>query len=262
MPDLHRESIAFRFPTIALVGFGNEADLLIRCNLGAMINPTLTSAQSGSPISQGERVRFEAIVNEGLDSLFGAALRLTRNRTAAEDLVQETFLKAWRSFHTFEVGTNSRAWLYKILINSFIDSSRRASRQPEVVDHEDIGDFYLYAKAQESDELRRAGDPAEILLSRIMDADVIAAIEQVPEPYRMGLILADVEEFSCREIADTLGIPYGTVVSRLYRGRRYLQRLLWNYAKRAGYTHETADQDMLPSLGGKVPPLATPITNA
>lgn len=196
---------------------------------------SVTHEQPRATVSQEGRARFEALVQEHLDSLYGSALRLTRNRTAAEDLIQEVFLKAWRSFHTFQQGTNARAWLYKILMNAYIDSYRRASREPELVDHEDVGDFYLYAKAQESDDLRRAGDPEEMLLSKIMDADVKAALEAVPEPFRMAVILADLEEFSYREIAEILGIPIGTVMSRLYRGRRHLQRLLWEYARRAGY---------------------------
>ncbi|MDQ7859735.1 MAG: sigma-70 family RNA polymerase sigma factor [Armatimonadota bacterium] len=194
------------------------------------VNPELTA-------SQEERDRFEALVGEHLDGLYGTALRLTRNRAAAEDLVQDTFLKAWRSFRTFQEGTNARAWLYKILMNAYIDSYRRASRQPDTVDHEDVGDFYLYAKAHESDEYRRVGDPEEVLLSKIMDADVKAALEQVPEPFRAAVILADLQEFSYKEIAEILGIPIGTVMSRLYRGRRHLQRLLWDYARRAGYAN-------------------------
>jgi RNA polymerase sigma-70 factor (ECF subfamily) len=195
------------------------------------------SANQGVTVSHEERERFEALVGEHLDGLYGTALRLTRNRAAAEDLIQDTFLKAWRSFRTFQAGTNARAWLYKILMNAYIDSYRRSSRQPETVDHEDVGDFYLYAKAQESDEYRRAGDPEEILLSKIMDADVKEALEQVPEPFRAAVILADLQDFSYKEIAEILGVPIGTVMSRLYRGRRHLQRLLWDYARRAGYAN-------------------------
>lgn len=186
-------------------------------------------------VTSEEHERFEALVGRHLDGLYGTALRLTRNRTTAEDLIQDTFLKAWRSFRTFQEGTNARAWLYKILMNAYIDSYRRAARAPEVVDQEDVGDFYLYAKAQDSEELKRAGDPEEILLSKIMDADVKEALEQVPEPFRAPVILADLQDFSYREIADILDIPIGTVMSRLYRGRRHLQRLLWDYARRAGY---------------------------
>lgn len=195
----------------------------------------MTTENSRLLASQEDRARFEALVNAHLDSLYGSALRLTRNRAAAEDLVQDTFLKAWRSFRTFQAGTNARAWLYKILMNAYIDTYRKTSRAPEIVDQEDVGDFYLYARAQDSEEYRREGDPEEILLSKIMDADVKSALEQVPEPFRAAVILADLEEFSYREIAQILDIPIGTVMSRLYRGRRHLQRLLWDYAKRAGY---------------------------
>jgi RNA polymerase sigma-70 factor (ECF subfamily) len=191
-------------------------------------------------VASEEHERFEALVNEHLDGLYGTALRLTRNRAAAEDLIQDTFLKAWRSYRTFQDGTNARAWLYKILMNAYIDTYRRQARTPEVVDQEDVGEFYLYAKALDSEELKRAGDPEEILLSTIMDADVKAALEQVPETFRAPVILADLEEFSYREIADILDIPIGTVMSRLYRGRRHLQRLLWEYARRAGYADGNA----------------------
>lgn len=197
----------------------------------------VTSDRPHAAVSDEDRARFEALVTEHLDGLYGSALRLTRNRAAAEDLVQDTFLKAWRSFRTFQDGTNARAWLYKILMNAYIDGYRRSSRLPEEVEQDDIGDFYLYAKTQESEEYRKAGDPEEILLSQVMDADVKDALEQVPEPFRAAVILADVEEFSYKEIAEILDIPVGTVMSRLYRGRRHLQRLLWDYARRAGYAH-------------------------
>ncbi|MDR7418801.1 MAG: sigma-70 family RNA polymerase sigma factor [Armatimonadota bacterium] len=200
----------------------------------------MSSNYSGLAVTNEERERFEALVSEHLDGLYGTALRLTRNRATAEDLVQDTFLKAWRSFRTFQAGTNARAWLYRILMNAYIDSYRRSTRAPEMVDQEDVGDFYLYAKAQESEELKRAGDPEEALLAKIMDADVKAALDQVPEPFRAAVILADLQDFSYREIAEILDIPIGTVMSRLYRGRRHLQRLLWDYAKRAGYANETS----------------------
>lgn len=195
----------------------------------------VSTNHSGLAVTSEERERFESLVSQHLDGLYGTALRLTRNRTTAEDLIQDTFLKAWRSFRTFQEGTNARAWLYKILMNAYIDSYRRAARAPEMVDQEDVGDFYLYAKAQDSEELKRAGDPEEILLSKIMDADVKEALEQVSEPFRAAVILADLQDFTYREIADILDIPIGTVMSRLYRGRRRLQQLLWDYARRAGY---------------------------
>ncbi len=184
-----------------------------------------------------DRERFQALAEAHLDGLFGAALRLTRNRTRAEDLLQETFLRAWRSFHTFQPGTNARAWLYKILMNAYIDSYRKATREPEVVDQEDVDEFYLYTKVQESEDFRRAGNPEEVLLARLMDADVKGALDSLPDTFRQVVVLADIEGFAYKEIAEILGIPIGTVMSRLHRGRRQLQVKLWEYAKRAHYVN-------------------------
>lgn len=182
-----------------------------------------------------ERERFSALVSQHLDGLFGASLRLTRNRTKAEDLLQEMFLRAWRSFHTFRPGTNVRAWLYRILMNAYIDGYRKSEREPEVVDHEDVDEFYLYSKVHESEDFRRAGNPEEVLLNNLMDADVKGALQSLPEAFRNVVILADIEGFSYKEIAEILGIPIGTVMSRLHRGRRQLQVKLWEYARRAHY---------------------------
>lgn len=188
-----------------------------------------------SPVSAGDRERFQVLVEEHLDGLFGASLRLTRNRTRAEDLLQETFLRAWRSFHTFRLGTNARAWLYRILMNAYIDGYRKHAREPEVVDQEDVDEYYLYAKVQESEDLRRAGNPEEVLLANLMDADVKGALDSLSDVFREVVVLADIEGFSYREIADMLHIPIGTVMSRLHRGRRQLQVKLWEYARRAHY---------------------------
>jgi len=190
-------------------------------------------SSDGTPAAR----EFAALAEQHLDGLYGMALRLTRQRDAAEDLVQETFLKAWRSFHTFEAGTNARAWLYRILMNAYIDTYRKAAREPEMVEHEDVEEQYLYTRVRDSEELRRQGDPAETALQRIMDADVEAALAGLPEPFRAPVILADLEEFSYKEIAKILGIPIGTVMSRLFRGRRLLQRALWAYAVQSRRVH-------------------------
>lgn len=182
-----------------------------------------------------DREQFEQLVEQHLNGLFGAALRLTRNRTSAEDLLQETFLRAWRSFHTFRPGTNARAWLYRILMNAYIDLYRKASREPEIVDQDDVDEFYLYSKVQESDQYKRAGNPEEAFLETLLDADVKTALESLPETFRAVVILADIEGFSYKEIAEILDIPIGTVMSRLHRGRRQLQVALWEYARRARY---------------------------
>ena len=195
----------------------------------------LVTVQSRPPASAEDRERFEVLVGEHLDGLFGAALRMTRNRVRAEDLLQETFLRAWRSFHTFKPGTNVRAWLYRILMNAYIDGYRKSEREPEVVDQEDVDEFYLYSKVHESDDFRRAGNPEEVLLNSLMDADVKGALDSLPEAFRNVVVLADIEGFSYKEIADILSIPIGTVMSRLHRGRRQLQVKLWDYARRAHY---------------------------
>lgn len=185
--------------------------------------------------ASADRQQFEQMVEEHLNGLFGAALRMTRNRTNAEDLLQETFLRAWRSFHTFRPGTNARAWLYRILMNAYIDNYRKATREPEVVDQDDVDEFYLYSKVQESDQYRRAGNPEEAFLQTLMDADVKSALESLPETFRAVVMLADIDGFSYKEIAEILSIPIGTVMSRLHRGRKQLQVALWEYARRARY---------------------------
>ncbi len=202
-----------------------------------------------------DRERFTALISEHLDGLFRTALRLTRNRASAEDLLQETFLRAWRSFHTFQPGTNARAWLYRILMNAHIDAYRRTTREPEIVDQDDVDEFYLYSKVQESDEFKRAGNPEEALLSQLMDADVVGALEDLPETFRAVVVLADIEGFSYKEIAEILDIPIGTVMSRLHRGRRQLQVKLWDYARRARYVSTDAPNQSLRSAPGhRTPP--------
>lgn len=176
------------------------------------------------------RARFEALVGEHLDGLFRTALRLTRNRSAAEDLVQEAMLRAWRSFHTFQAGSNIRAWLYRILVNAHYDRHRKDTREPEVIP-EDVSDFYLYTNARARADLSEAGNPEVQVLDRIMDAEVRDSLEALPLSFRTVLLLVDVEGFSYKEAAEILGIPVGTVMSRLSRARHGLQRKLWEFAK-------------------------------
>lgn len=199
-----------------------------------MIGALAVPQQESAAVAE-DRERFTALISEHLDGLFRTALRLTRNRANAEDLLQETFLRAWRSFHTFKPGTNVRAWLYRILMNAHIDAYRRTTREPEIVDQDDVDEFYLYSKVQDSDEFRRAGNPEEALLSQLMEADVVGALDGLPDAFRSVVVLADIEGFSYKEIAEILNIPIGTVMSRLHRGRRQLQAKLWDYARRAHY---------------------------
>ncbi len=190
-------------------------------------------AGAGAGAAQA-RARFEALAGERLDGLYGTALRLTRNRTAAEDLVQEAMLRAWRSFRTFQPGTNFRAWLYRILMNAHFDRHRKDTRTPEVV-QEEISDSYLYTRARESAALSEAGNPETLVLDQIIDAEVRDSLEALPLQFRTPLLLVDVEGFSYKEAAEILGIPVGTVMSRLYRGRHALQKKLLEFARDRRY---------------------------
>jgi RNA polymerase sigma-70 factor (ECF subfamily) len=181
-----------------------------------------------------DRSTFIDQAMEFMPGLYTAALRMTRNRADAEDLVQETYLKAYRAFDTFAEGTNLRAWLYRILTNTYINSYRAAQRRPETTDVEDVEDLYLYkrlAGSGGSDPGRSAEDEA---LDRFTDEDVKAALEALPENFRMAVLLADVEGFSYKEIGDITGVPIGTVMSRIHRGRRALQKALHDVAAARG----------------------------
>ena len=173
-----------------------------------------------------------------MQALYTAALRMTRNPADAEDLVQETFLKAYRAFDRYEDGTNLRAWLYKILTNTFINSYRAAKRRPEKADVEDVEDLYLYRRLGElrGDEGRSAEDE---VFDRFTDDEVKLAIESLPEAFRIAVLLADVEGFSYKEIADITEVPIGTVMSRIHRGRKALQKALVDFAVQRGLVAST-----------------------
>ena len=179
-----------------------------------------------------ERLETEALTH--LDALYRTALRLSRNPQDAEDLVQETYLNAFRALDRFEEGTNLRAWLFRILNNAFISQYRRRKRRPSS-SLEDVTEYYLYDHLADGAAPSGVESPEREVLDRIGDERVLRALEELPVEFRQVELLADVEGFSYREIADILGIPIGTVMSRLYRGRRRLQKLLWQEAQEAGY---------------------------
>jgi RNA polymerase sigma-70 factor (ECF subfamily) len=175
--------------------------------------------------------RFERDAVPLLSGMYSSALRMTRNPSDAEDLVQETFLRAYRGFAGFQEGTNLKAWLYRILTNTFINSYRKKQREPKTVPEENVEDWYLYDRlaAQSSEASAEA-----TVLEAMPDEDVKAALDALPEAFRMAVLLADVEGFSYKEIASILDIPIGTVMSRLHRGRRALEKALWQKTRERG----------------------------
>ena len=191
-----------------------------------------TDVTAAEARARQERLEAEALGQ--IDALYRTALRLSRNPQDAEDLVQETYLNAFRSLDRFEEGTNLRAWLFRILNNAFISQYRRRKRRPSS-SLEDVTDFYLYDHLLDGGVSPRPENPEREVLERIGDERVLSALEELPVEFRQVELLADVEGFSYREIADILGIPIGTVMSRLYRARRRLQKTLWREAQDAGY---------------------------
>jgi RNA polymerase sigma-70 factor (ECF subfamily) len=185
-----------------------------------------------------------------MSSLYSAAMRMTRNTADAEDLVQETYLRAYSGFGGFQEGTNLKAWLYRILTNTYINSYRAKQRRPDETDLGELEDLYLYHRLGGLEGARSGRSAEDELMDTFSEAEVKAAIEDLPENFRMAVLLADVEGFSYKEIAEILAIPIGTVMSRLHRGRKALQKALFGYAVAHGLADRPEpepEEDPIPS---------------
>jgi len=185
-------------------------------------------------LAVADRATFTDQAMDFMPALYSAALRMTRNPADAEDLVQETYLKAYRAFESFQEGTNLKAWLYKILTNTYINAYRARQRHPDPVDVEDVETLYLYRRIGESSASGAGLSAEEEALERFTDEEIKQAVEELPDAFRIAVILADVEGFSYKEIAEITEVPIGTVMSRIHRGRRALQKALERYGRQHG----------------------------
>jgi RNA polymerase sigma-70 factor, ECF subfamily len=182
---------------------------------------------------------FTADAMQFAPQLFSTALRMTRNRADAEDLVQETFVKAWRSFATFQEGTNLRAWLFRIMTNTFINKYNAQQRRPQETELDEVEELFLFRRLGAFDQSKMTQSAEDQMLEFFTDDEVKKAIEELPEMFRLPVLLSDVDGFSYKEIAEMLDVPIGTVMSRLHRGRKMMQKLLYVYAKERGLVDES-----------------------
>ena len=200
----------------------------------------MTVMTTKNPVDEQTRKDFSEAAFPHMDEMYAAALRMTRNPQAAEDLVADTYSKAWKAFHQFERGTNMRAWLYRILTNAYINEYRKKVRHGTPVDidqYENQDEFYIFNKLAQRPG-RDEEDPAKAVLSKFAEQDIQNAIARLPEGYRETVILSDLQGLSYEDISKALDIPIGTVRSRLNRGRRQLQKALWEEAVKSGYVTE------------------------
>ncbi|MBM3718729.1 MAG: sigma-70 family RNA polymerase sigma factor [Actinobacteria bacterium] len=171
--------------------------------------------------------------------LFSTAMRMTRNRADAEDLVQETFVKAWRAFDSYQQGTNLRAWLFRIMTNTFINKYNAKQRRPQETELDEVEELYLFRRLGTIDQSRIAPSAEDQMMELFTDDEIKRALEELPEAFRLPVLLSDVEGFSYKEIAEMTDVPIGTVMSRLHRGRKAMQKLLYEFARQKGLVDES-----------------------
>jgi RNA polymerase sigma-70 factor (ECF subfamily) len=201
----------------------------------------LAGPDAGSVGAMADQATFVDEAMAFMPSLYSAALRMTRNPADAEDLVQETYLKAYRGFGGFQAGTNLKAWLYRILTNTFINQYRAKKRRPDESELDEAEDMFLYRRLGGLEAARAGRSAEDELMDFFTDTEVKDALESLPEQFRMAVLLADVEGFSYKEIAEILDIPIGTVMSRLHRGRKALQKKLYEFATERGLVPRSPD---------------------
>lgn len=187
----------------------------------------------------GAREDFTNDAMQFAPQLFATALRMTRNRADAEDLVQETFLKGWRAFDSYQQGTNLRAWLFRIMTNTFINKYNAQQRRPQETELDDVEELFLFRRMGAFDQSKMNQSAEDQMLELFTDEEVKNAIESLPETFRIPVLLSDVEGFSYKEIAEMIEVPIGTVMSRLHRGRKAMQKMLYEYAKERGLVDES-----------------------
>jgi len=215
---------------VALLPMSSEVDLAVEPSAHGALERA-----SESPFERKERFERDALIFA--NPLYSAALRYTRNQQDAEDLVQDTFAKAFNSFHQFEPGTNLKAWLYRILTTTFINTYRKDQRRPQISDGE-VEDWQIFEAASHTSDQGKSAE--DVVLENLPDGDVKEALAAIPEDFRMVVYYADVEGYSYKEIAEIVGVPTGTVMSRLHRGRKLLRASLTEYAKSRGITTTSA----------------------
>jgi RNA polymerase sigma-70 factor (ECF subfamily) len=187
----------------------------------------------------GARKDFTNDAMQYAPQLFATALRMTRNKADAEDLVQETFLKGWRAFDSYQQGTNLRAWLFRIMTNTFINKYNSQQRRPQETELDEVEELFLFRRMGAFDQSKMSQSAEDQMLELFTDDEVKNAIEELPETFRIPVLLSDVEGFSYKEIAEMLEVPIGTVMSRLHRGRKAMQKMLYEYAKERGLVDES-----------------------